>query len=50
MADERNSVTLSDLRIWLVFGALVVVAIALYVWFAPSTPPVMVPGGPEGVP
>lgn len=47
MADQRTSVTLADLRYWIIFGVLLLIAIALYFWFAPSTPPVMVPGGPE---
>lgn len=48
MADQRSSVSFTDLRFWLIFGLLLLIAVILYFWFAPSTPPVMVPGSPEG--
>lgn len=48
MADQRSSVSFADLRFWVLFGVLLLIALLLYFWFAPATPPVMVPGAPEG--
>ena len=50
MADERLEVALPDLGRWLAVVVLIVAGLALYLWLAPSTRPIIEEPGVEAAP
>jgi hypothetical protein len=46
MADERFEVALPDLGRWLAVAVLIVAGLILFLWLAPSTPPLIDPMSP----